>query len=220
MPVAVGLQFTEFSVRNSDGLQELITTLHKEYHSDSSAEGGDGEFLASLREQESLSLKQLRRLQTITKAAQQVKQARKQGGGGGAGDDGEGDVRWLHEVIHGGLLNLPHVKSMLTPEEEEAQNRRRQIMMNRAAEREYQSMVAPLTRMATLQKRRQIFEQKLQYQMGVPINMILGGGTGFLIGYYSGMHYFGDHNSALGTGCVCLFIVLFIEMLLFTIRSL
>jgi hypothetical protein len=81
-------------------------------------------------------------------------------------------------------------------------------------------MVAPLTRMATLQKRRQIFEQKLQYQMGVPINMILGGGTGFLIGYYSGMHYFGDHNSALGTGCVCLFIVLFIEMLLFTIRSL
>jgi hypothetical protein len=217
MPAAVGLQFTEFSIRNSDGLQELITTLHKEYHPDSSAEGGDGEFLASIKDQESLSLKQLRRLQAITKVAQQEK---KQRGGGSAGTDDGGDVRWLHEVIHGGLLNLPTVKSTLTPEEQEAQNRRRQIMMNRAAEREYQSMVAPLTRMATLQKRRQIFEAKLQYQMGVPVNMILGGGTGFLIGYYSGMHYFGDHNSALGTGCVCLFIILFIEMLLFTIRSL
>ena len=190
---------------NNDELRSAMSSLV--------AEGGlgaeDASFVGELQVQDTVSLKELRQLQQLVAAAKI-----KPGSSVGI------TTKWLNEIIKGSMLNLPSVKSSLSPEEIAAQDRRREILLARAAEREYQSMVAPLNRRSTNQKRRQIYEQKLQYQLGVPVNMVLGAGTAFLLGYYGGMHYFADHNSALGVGCVCLFIMLFIEMMLFTIRSL
>lgn len=193
------LNFTDFSVQNTDSIKKLLSAIRK-------ARAGDAEdcrCVDSLLQKECLLLKDLREIQDLRASALKT----------------HANLPLISNVLSAGALNFPTVKSSLTPEEIEAQDRRREIMLARAQEREYQRMVAPLTARATKAKRRQIFEQKLQYQLGVPVNMVLGGGTAFILGYYSGMHYFGDHNSALGVGCVCLFIMLFIEMMLFTIRS-
>jgi len=197
------LKFTEFAVDNTTVLRDHIQSLRK---TDVGAE--NAKELDALSSQDSLSLKDLRILQRIVAAVKS------------GNDPAANNISWLHEVLQPKFLRLPKALPTQTKEEIAAQNRAREVLMARAQEREYQQLVEPLNRRATNQKRKQMYEKKLQYQLGVPMNMIAGAATAFLVGYYGGMHYFvRDHSRAVGAGCVCMVAMLLLEMTLFTIRS-
>ena len=199
------VKFSPFHVEVNDNLRNVIRSLQ-----DASNNKEEGATLTDLVGKESLSIKELRFVQTAIKSANAT----------AATSGTKTAIPWLHEVIEPNLFKLPQVLSTLTPEQIEEQNQRRKVLEARAAEREYQRMVAPLYKRSTREKRRSLYEQKLQYQLGVPLNMIAAAATSFLVGYYGGMHYYdNDHSAALGVGCICLFVMLFVEMMLFTIRS-